>query len=46
MMWLKIKNVITQILFIVNLIKFIPIIVFALQIRQEMFPLGLGSDLS
>ena len=38
------QNVITQILFIIILIKFIPIIVLALQIRQEMFPLGLGSD--
>ena len=45
MMWLKIKNIITQILFIGNLIKFISIIVIALQVQQEMFALGLGSQL-
>ena len=42
---LKIKNIITHILFIGNLIKFISIIVIALQVQQEMFALGLGAQL-
>ena len=41
MMSLKIKNIITQILFMGNLIKFFWIIVITLQVRQEMFALGL-----
>ena len=41
-MWLKIKNIITQILVIRHLIKSVWIIVFASQVWQEMFVLGLG----
>ena len=40
------QKIITQILFIGNLIKFIWIIVLALPVQQEMFALGLGSHLS
>ena len=41
MIRLKMKNIITQILFIGNLIKFIWIIVLALQVWQKVFALGL-----
>ena len=43
MMWLKTKNIIAQILFIGNLIKFIWIVVLGLQARQEIFALGIRS---
>ena len=43
---LKIKKVITRILSIGHLIRFIWIIVLAFQVWQEMFVLGLGSHLS
>ena len=42
MMWLKIKNIITQILFKGNLIKFIWIIAIVLQVRDVYF----GSQVS
>ena len=44
--WLKVKKIITQILFLGHLIKFILIIVPTSQVQKERFILGLGSHLS